>query len=68
MEPRYNSSICFTKIMGKAKIKSNTLHGQLAQLVRAPGSHPGGHWFESSTAHHPVQKVKLISHQKALVG
>ena len=26
-------------------------HGWLAQLVRAPVSHTGGHWFESSTAH-----------------
>ncbi len=24
--------------------------GQLAQLVRAFGSHPRGHWFESSIA------------------
>ena len=28
-------------------------HGRLAQLVRARGSHPRGHWFESSIAHHP---------------
>ncbi len=27
-------------------------HGRLAQLVRARGSHPRGHWFESSIAHH----------------
>ena len=54
-ESYYDGFNCFTKIMGKAKIKSNILHGQLAQLVRAPGSHPGGHWFESSTAHHTVQ-------------
>ena len=26
--------------------------GRLAQLVRAPPSHGGGHWFESSIAHH----------------
>ena len=27
-------------------------HGRLAQSVRARGSHPRGHWFESSIAHH----------------
>ena len=27
-------------------------HGGLAQLVRAPASHAGGHWFESSSLHH----------------
>ena len=26
--------------------------GRLAQLVRAPASHAGGRWFESSIAHH----------------
>ena len=26
--------------------------GGLAQLVRAPASHAGGHWFESSSLHH----------------
>ncbi len=26
-------------------------NGRLAQLVRAPSSHGGGHWFESSIAH-----------------
>src|SRR5659263_558504 len=28
------------------------IRGRLAQLVRAPSSHGGGHWFESSIAHH----------------
>ena len=27
-------------------------NGGLAQLVRAPASHAGGHWFESSSLHH----------------
>ena len=27
-------------------------YGGLAQLVRAPASHAGGHWFESSSLHH----------------
>jgi hypothetical protein len=27
--------------------------GRLAQLVRAPARQAGGHWFESSIAHHP---------------
>ena len=31
------------------------LEGQLAQLVRAFGSHPKGHWFKSSIAHHEVK-------------
>ena len=26
-------------------------YGRLAQLVRAPALHAGGHWFESSIAH-----------------
>ena len=32
--------------------------GGLAQLVRAPASHAGGHWFESSSLHqkHPISK------------
>ena len=33
-------------------------YGGLAQLVRAPASHAGGHWFESSSLHqkgrHPL--------------
>ena len=28
------------------------IYGGLAQLVRAPASHAGGHWFESSSLHH----------------
>ena len=28
--------------------------GGLAQLVRAPASHAGGHWFESSILHHEI--------------
>ena len=27
------------------------INGGLAQLVRAPASHAGGHWFESSSLH-----------------
>ena len=34
--------------------KQNILYGGLAQLVRAPASHAGGHWFESSSLHHVV--------------
>ena len=29
--------------------------GALAQLVRAPCSHRGGQWFESTTPHHPAR-------------
>lgn len=52
---RNDGSACFTKIMGKATIKCDTLYGQLAQLVRALGSHPRGQRFESPTAHHTVR-------------
>ena len=31
--------------------KSDIRYGGLAQLVRAPASHAGGHWFESSSLH-----------------
>ena len=34
--------------------------GGLAQLVRAPASHAGGHWFESSSLHH---QKSLISRE-----
>ena len=34
--------------------------GRLAQLVRAPRLHRGGHWFEPSTAHH-VSRAKRPS-------
>ena len=30
------------------------IYGGLAQLVRAPASHAGGHWFESSSLHQKV--------------
>ena len=30
--------------------------GRLAQLVRAPALHAGGHWFESSTAQFEMKK------------
>ena len=30
------------------------INGGLAQLVRAPASHAGGHWFESSSLHQKV--------------
>ena len=31
-------------------------YGGLAQLVRAPASHAGGHWFESSSLHQTPRK------------
>jgi hypothetical protein len=35
-------------------LKSRDVHfGRVAQLVRAPASHAGGHRFESCRAHHP---------------
>src|SRR6266550_3778061 len=35
------------------------VRGRLAQSVRARGSHPRGHWFESSIAHHFPQTNRL---------
>ena len=35
--------------------------GGLAQLVRAPASHAGGHWFESSSLHQKHWKFQGIS-------
>ena len=34
--------------------------GGLAQLVRAPASHAGGHWFESSSLHQTLE-IAMIS-------
>ncbi len=36
---------------GAPKLRAADYLGRLAQLVRAPSSHGGGHWFESSVAH-----------------
>ena len=59
-EPVYDIGITFTKVILIDKIKCNTFNGQLAQLVRALGSHPRGHWFESSTAHHYLVKFQFL--------
>ena len=37
--------------MGSSPVR--VTNGGLAQLVRAPASHAGGHWFESSSLHQP---------------
>src|SRR5262249_9872556 len=34
------------------------VYGRLAQLVRAPSSHGGGRWFESSIAHFDRKKTR----------
>ena len=34
--------------------QQNIRYGGLAQLVRAPASHAGGHWFESSSLHQKI--------------
>ena len=39
--------------MGSNPVRVTT-DGGLAQLVRAPASHAGGHWFESSSLHQKV--------------
>ena len=36
----------------KRDVQRPAQYGGLAQLVRAPASHAGGHWFESSSLHH----------------
>jgi hypothetical protein len=38
--------------------------GQLAQLVRAFGSHPRGHWFESSIAQ--IKKMSEMTDKKTM--
>ena len=58
LESVHDTHVTFTKVILKATIKwQHTLQGQLAQLVRALGSHPRGHWFESSTAHRRYLKM-----------
>src|SRR3712207_7336017 len=37
----------------------STRPGRLAQLARAPALQAGGHWFESSTAHLPLQRIRV---------
>jgi hypothetical protein len=39
--------------------------GRVAQLVRAPASHAGGHRFESCRAHHYFQLLAAISYANA---
>src|SRR5215472_19021650 len=35
--------------------------GRVAQLVRAPASHAGGHRFESCRAHHLLQRINRVA-------
>ena len=35
----------------RQSVRGCRINGGLAQLVRAPASHAGGHWFESSSLH-----------------
>ena len=35
----------------RVRVSYGSPNGGLAQLVRAPASHAGGHWFESSSLH-----------------
>ena len=39
------------------KIRRSSHIGRVAQLVRAPASHAGGHRFESCRAHHSFQSL-----------
>ena len=43
--------------MGSSPVR--VTNGGLAQLVRAPASHAGGHWFESSSLHHRKSLICL---------
>ena len=38
----------------RQSVRGCRINGGLAQLVRAPASHAGGHWFESSSLHQKV--------------
>ena len=49
--PSHRTPLC-TASYGQKKITYP--YGGLAQLVRAPASHAGGHWFESSSLHQKV--------------
>lgn len=48
---RIERSPAEAEVVGSNPAKRAIL-GRLAQLVRAPALHAGGHWFESITAHH----------------
>ena len=52
-----SSGTCFSALFC---VESRYGYGQLAQLVRALGSHPRGQRFESSTAHHFSLKRTLL--------
>ena len=43
------------------KIRTSPQIGRVAQLVRAPASHAGGHRFESCRAHHSLSEVSRCS-------
>ena len=43
----------YVKILSRAVTgRGRRSNGRLAQPVRAPSSHGGGHWFDPSSAHH----------------
>ena len=48
--PSHRTPVCAASY-GRTREYRN---GGLAQLVRAPASHAGGHWFESSSLHQTV--------------
>ena len=43
--------------MGSSPVR--VTNGGLAQLVRAPASHAGGHWFESSSLHQTLETLRV---------
>jgi hypothetical protein len=49
------------------KLAKPKFNGRLAQLVRAPGLHPGGQRFDSSSAHHTLYQKRLLLYPKCLV-
>ena len=44
----------------RQSVRGCRINGGLAQLVRAPASHAGGHWFESSSLHHEKNLGNLV--------
>ena len=57
----YGSPLTFLegKVSKRTSVEAQQFGG-LAQLVRAPASHAGGHWFESSSLHQTESHPKRV--------
>ncbi len=51
----------FRKFRKWFKIMRGPQFGRVAQLVRAPASHAGGHRFESCRAHHAIYFLQVMN-------